>query len=34
MLVECLAWNRALETGGVVVGEDVDIFVEMELIKK
>jgi polyisoprenoid-binding protein YceI len=29
-----LTWNRALETGGVVVGEDVDIFVEMELIKK
>ncbi len=29
-----LTWNRALETGGVVVGEDVDIFVEVELIKK
>jgi polyisoprenoid-binding protein YceI len=29
-----LTWNRALETGGVVVGEDVDIFVEIELIKK
>jgi len=29
-----LIWNRALETGGVVVGEDVDIFVEIELIKK
>jgi polyisoprenoid-binding protein YceI len=29
-----LTWNRTLETGGVVVGEDVDIFVEIELIKK
>jgi polyisoprenoid-binding protein YceI len=29
-----LTWNRALETGGVVIGEDVDIFVEIELIKK
>ena len=29
-----LTWNRVLETGGVVVGEDVDIFVEIELIKK
>jgi polyisoprenoid-binding protein YceI len=29
-----LTWNRALETGGVVVGEDVDIFIEIELIKK
>ena len=29
-----LTWNRALETGGVVVGEDVDIFVEIERIKK
>jgi polyisoprenoid-binding protein YceI len=29
-----LTWNRALEAGGVVVGEDVDIFVEIELIKK
>ena len=29
-----LTWNRALETGGVLVGEDVDIFVEVELIKK
>ena len=29
-----LTWNRALETGGLVVGEDVDIFVEIELIKK
>ena len=29
-----LIWNRALETGGVVSGEDVDISVEIELIKK
>ena len=29
-----LTWNRALETGGVVVGEDVDIYVEFELIKQ
>ena len=29
-----LTWNRVLETGGVVVGEDVDILVELELIKK
>jgi len=29
-----LTWNRVLETGGVVVGEDVDISVEIELIKK
>lgn len=29
-----LTWNRTLETGGVVVGEDVDIFIEIELIKK
>ena len=29
-----LTWNRALETGGVVVGEDVDIYVEVELIRQ
>ena len=29
-----LTWNRVLETGGLVVGEDVDIFIEIELIKK
>ena len=29
-----LTWNRALETGGVVVGEDVDISVEIELVRK
>jgi polyisoprenoid-binding protein YceI len=29
-----LTWHRALETGGAVVGEDVDIYVEVELIKQ
>jgi len=29
-----LTWNRALEAGGVVLGEEVDIFIEIELIKK
>jgi polyisoprenoid-binding protein YceI len=29
-----LTWNRVLETGGVVVGEDVNIFVEVELVRK
>lgn len=29
-----LTWNRALETGGVLVGEDVDILVEIELFRK
>jgi len=29
-----LTWNRALETGGVVVGDDVNIYVEVELVKK
>jgi len=29
-----LTWNRVVETGGVVVGEDVDISIEIELIKK
>ena len=29
-----LAWNAALETGGVVVGDDVNIILEMEMIKK
>jgi len=28
-----LTWNRALEAGGVVVGEDVDIYIEIELIR-
>jgi polyisoprenoid-binding protein YceI len=29
-----LTWNRALETGGVVVGDDVNIYIEVELVKK
>ncbi len=29
-----LTWNRALETGGVVVGDEVNIYVEAELVKK
>jgi len=29
-----LTWNRVLDTGGVVVGEEVTIYVEVELIKK
>ncbi|MFH1863184.1 MAG: YceI family protein [bacterium] len=29
-----LSWNKALETGGLVVGEDVDILLEVELVKK
>jgi polyisoprenoid-binding protein YceI len=29
-----LTWNRVLDTGGVVVGDEVTIYVEVELIKK
>jgi polyisoprenoid-binding protein YceI len=29
-----LVWNAALETGGVVVGDDVNIILEIEMIKK
>ncbi len=28
-----LAWNQALETGGVLVGEQVELSIELELIK-
>ena len=28
-----LTWNQALETGGVLVGEDVEINIELELVK-
>jgi polyisoprenoid-binding protein YceI len=28
-----LSWNQALETGGVLVGDHVDIAVELELVK-
>ena len=29
-----LTWSKALETGGLVVGDEVNIYVEVELIKK
>jgi polyisoprenoid-binding protein YceI len=29
-----LMWNQALETGGVLVGDEVDITLEIEMIKK
>lgn len=29
-----LVWNVALETGGVLVGEEIDIFIEVELVKQ
>lgn len=29
-----LTWNVALETGGVLVSDDIDIFVELELVKQ
>ncbi len=29
-----LAWNQALETGGVAVGEEVEISLDVELVKK
>jgi polyisoprenoid-binding protein YceI len=29
-----IVWNKTLEAGGVVVGEDVDIYVEVELVKQ
>jgi polyisoprenoid-binding protein YceI len=29
-----LTWNKALETGGVVVGEDVELSIEMEFARK
>lgn len=29
-----LTWNAALETGGVLVGEDVEIALEVELVKQ
>jgi len=28
-----LTWNQALETGGVLVGEDIDVNIELELVK-
>jgi len=29
-----LVWNKALETGGVVVGDEITITLEIEMIKK
>ena len=29
-----MAWNQALETGGILVGEEVPIHVEVELVKQ
>jgi polyisoprenoid-binding protein YceI len=29
-----LTWNAALETGGVLVGEKVEISIELEAVKK
>jgi polyisoprenoid-binding protein YceI len=29
-----LTWNKALETGGVLVGDDIDITLELELVKR
>jgi polyisoprenoid-binding protein YceI len=29
-----IVWNKTLEAGGVVVGEEVDIYVEVELVKQ
>lgn len=29
-----LTWNKALETGGVLIGDEIDINIEVELIKE
>jgi polyisoprenoid-binding protein YceI len=29
-----LVWNKALETGGVAVGDEVDITIDMEIYRK
>lgn len=29
-----ILWNRILDTGGVVVGDEVDIYIEVELVRK
>jgi polyisoprenoid-binding protein YceI len=29
-----ILWNRVLDSGGLVVGDDVDIYIEVELIKE
>jgi hypothetical protein len=29
-----MMWNKVLDTGGAVVGDEVNIYVEVEMIKK
>jgi polyisoprenoid-binding protein YceI len=29
-----LKWNKVLDSGGLVVGEEVNIYVEVELVRK
>ena len=29
-----ILWNRVLDSGGLVVGDEVEIYVEVELVKK
>jgi polyisoprenoid-binding protein YceI len=29
-----LTWNKALDSGGLVVGEEVNIYIEVELVRK
>jgi polyisoprenoid-binding protein YceI len=29
-----VVWNKALDGGGVVVGDDVDVTIDIELMKK
>jgi len=29
-----MIWNKALDSGGLVVGDEVNIYVEVELVRK
>jgi len=29
-----LTWNQSLETGGILVGDDISITIELELVKQ
>jgi polyisoprenoid-binding protein YceI len=29
-----LTWNQALETGGVLVGEEINVNIELEIVKQ
>jgi polyisoprenoid-binding protein YceI len=29
-----LSWNQALESGGVLVGEEVKVFIELEIVQE